>query len=195
MYRIIPVENDVQGFAFVDDVFTREELDLLQQTARNATVQAVVGGDNSNIYDKDVRRSKVNWVRFLPDTAWIFEKLARSVRLLNARYYRYDIEGFGEDLQLTNYDSSDHGTYSWHIDRGGFGSQVRKMSLVLQLSEPGEYEGGELQVLETSTTPTTIEKKRGRLTIFPSHTIHRVTPVSLGNRQTLVAWLYGNPLR
>ena len=62
--------------------------------------------------------------------------------------------------------------------------------MVLQLSDPSEYEGGELQLL-TGKEPTTIQKQRGLITVFPAWTLHQVTPVTKGTRQTLVAWISG----
>jgi PKHD-type hydroxylase len=78
--------------------------------------------------------------------------------------------------------------YGWHQDYGGEIS--RKLSLVLQLSDPSEYEGGNLQV-KTSSEPQTVKKQRGFIAAFPSYVLHQVTPVTKGNRQSLVAWVSG----
>jgi PKHD-type hydroxylase len=107
---------------------------------------------------------------------------------LNAQYYRFDLTGFGEPIQLTNYDQSEQGMYGWHQDYGGGTS--RKLSLVLQLTDPSQYEGGNLQVL-TSGQPQTVRKQRGLVAAFPSYVLHQVTPVMSGNRQSLVAWVSG----
>ena len=78
--------------------------------------------------------------------------------------------------------------YGWHQD---FNSQVsRKLTLVVQLSDPSEYEGGNLEVL-TNGSPMRVRKQRGLLAAFPAWTLHQVTPVSQGNRQSLVAWISG----
>ena len=66
----------------------------------------------------------------------------------------------------------------------------RKLTLVLQLSDPSEYEGGELQSL-TSLQPGTVNKKKGIIAAFPSWTLHQVTPVTKGVRKTLVIWVAG----
>jgi PKHD-type hydroxylase len=79
--------------------------------------------------------------------------------------------------------------YKWHQDFGGSGAS-RKLSVVLQLSDPSEYEGGELQIL-TSGQAISIQKKRGLITVFPAWTLHQVTPVVKGTRQTLVTWISG----
>ena len=76
------------------------------------------------------------------------------------------------------------------IEPFGASGISRKLSMVLQLSDPSEYEGGELQIL-TSKEPTSMQKKRGIITVFPAWTLHQVTPVIKGTRQTLVAWISG----
>ena len=83
---------------------------------------------------------------------------------INAQYYRFDLTGFGEALQLTNYDQSENGMYGWHQDYGG--SVSRKLSMAVQLTDPSEYEGGNLQVM-TSAEPQNIRKQRGANCNFP----------------------------
>jgi PKHD-type hydroxylase len=126
------------------------------------------------------------------DSEWIYNKLSHIVSDVNSKYFRFDLSGFGEPLQLTNYLSENSGNYDWHIDMG---SQVsRKLSVTLQLSHPWEYEGGVLE-LYNSNTITQIPKQRGLVTIFPSWNLHRVTPVTKGSRQSLVLWVSGSPFR
>jgi len=36
-----------------------------------------------------------------------------------------------------------------------------------------------------------MQKKRGLITVFPAWTLHQVTPVTKGTRQTLVTWVCG----
>jgi PKHD-type hydroxylase len=62
--------------------------------------------------------------------------------------------------------------------------------LVVQLSDPSEYEGGELR-LHTSQEPVIIRKEKGMVVCFPSYTLHEVTPVTRGERYTLVGWVHG----
>ena len=91
-------------------------------------------------------------------------------------------------MQLTTYLSENLGTYDWHQDYNADIS--RKLSIVVQLSNPSDYEGGELEIL-AHEPKISIQKKRGFITIFPSYTVHRVTPVTKGTRQSLVAWVSG----
>ena len=71
---------------------------------------------------------------------------------------------------------------------------IRKLSLVVQLSDPADYQGGELQVL-SAEEPTTFSKARGTVVVFPSYVLHRVMPVTSGTRFSLAGWVGGPHLR
>lgn len=187
---LTPYAMAVEPFAWWEGAFTDQELDWLQEKAIRAEQQAQVGGGSQGDDLNRIRRSKVSWLNKNQDTTWVFERLSDVVSSLNAQYFRLDLTGFGEAIQLTNYDQSDHGMYGWHQDYGGRISPSRKLSVVLQLTDPARYEGGNLQVL-TSGEPQTIRKQRGLIAAFPSYTLHQVTPVMQGSRQSLVAWITG----
>jgi PKHD-type hydroxylase len=95
-------------------------------------------------------------------------------------------------MQYTVYESDTQGHYTWHQDTGVNLTDLapRKLSMVLQLSDPSEYEGGNLQVM-TEISPQTVKKQRGLVAVFPSYVLHQVTPVTQGTRQSLVAWISG----
>ena len=189
---LTPYSMPIEPFVWWEGGFTEQELNWLQEQARNADQRAQAGDIKTEEELKQVRRSQVSWLQKTPDTAWVFEKLGHIASSLNAKYFRFDLTGFGEPLQLTNYDQSEHGMYGWHQDYGGGTS--RKLSLVLQLTDPSQYEGGNLQIM-TGGQPQTVRKQRGLVAAFPSYVLHQVTPVTSGNRQSLVAWISGPAFR
>lgn len=185
---LTPYADKVESFVWWEGGFTEQELNWLQEQAMKADQRAQVGGNPTGDDLAKIRRSQVSWLNKDQDTAWVFEKLGQIASALNAQYYRFDLTGFGEALQLTNYDQSEHGMYGWHQD---YNAKIsRKLSLVLQLTDPSQYEGGNLQVM-TGGQPQTVRKQRGLVAAFPSYVLHQVTPVTSGNRQSLVAWVSG----
>jgi PKHD-type hydroxylase len=192
---LTPYAASIEPYVWWEGAFTEKELDWLQQQAKNADQRAIVGGNTSDNALNNIRRSQVSWLNKTPDAAWVFDKLAHVVSSLNAQFFRFDLTGFGEAIQLTNYDQSEHGMYGWHQDyNGGTGSPSRKFSLVLQLTDPAQYEGGNLEIM-SSAEPVTVQKKRGFIAAFPSYQLHQVTPVTQGSRQSLVAWITGPSFR
>ena len=191
-HLLTPYAKKIEPFVWWEGAFTEQELDWLQQKAKASEQNAVVGGKNGAEVNLDVRRSQVSWVENNPDTKWIFEKLAHIATKLNADYFQFDLTGFGEQLQLTNYDQSENGMYGWHQD---YNSGVsRKLSLVVQLTDPAEYEGGNLQIMTTGVSQN-VRKQRGLIAVFPSYVLHQVTPVTQGSRQSLVTWVSGPPFK
>jgi PKHD-type hydroxylase len=139
--------------------------------------------------DDVIRKSKVAWINNNSRTNWLYDRMAFITRNLNGQFFDFDLYGFVEDFQYTVYDQDgDH--YTWHMDKGRNSTSPRKLSLVLQLSDPSEYEGGDLEIF-TGNTPTVLEKKKGIIHAFPSFVMHRVTPVTRGIRKTLVVWVSG----
>jgi PKHD-type hydroxylase len=188
-YVLTPQSRQIEPYVWWEGAFNEQELGWLQSKAREATQNASVGGGQGvGGINPDIRRSQVSWLSNTPETHWIFEKLGFVAARLNSNWFGFDLTGFGEPLQLTHYDQSENGMYGWHQDYGGGIS--RKLSLVLQLSDPSEYEGGNLQV-KTGSEPQSVRKQRGLVAAFPSYVLHQVTPVTQGNRQSLVAWISG----
>jgi PKHD-type hydroxylase len=174
-------------YVWWDDAFNEREIAQLQKIALNSSNNAGIGGPNG--YDASIRRSQVQFLPNSPEYRWVYERLGEVVSRVNANYYRFDLTGFGEQLQMTNYNSEEQGTYGWHMDMGVQGVS-RKLSLVLQLTDPSQYEGGNLEILAGSNA-SIVEKKKGRIVLFPSWMLHRVTPVTKGQRQSLVVWVSG----
>jgi len=187
-YLLTPYAKPIPPFVWWEGAFTEQELNWLQAKAKAAEQNAEVGGGEGGVVNKQVRRSQVSWIDNNPNTKWVFEKLAHVASQLNAENFRFDLTGFGENLQLTNYDQSENGMYGWHQDYGGGVS--RKLSMAMQLTDPSEYEGGNLQTMTTGE-PANVRKQRGLIAVFPSYVLHQVTPVTQGSRQSLVAWISG----
>lgn len=187
-YLLTPYALPVEPWVWWEGAFTEQELNWLQNKAKQAEQNAQVGNGRGGAVDPNIRRSQVSWLNNGPETKWVFEKLANVVSKMNAQHFRFDLTGFGEPLQLTNYDQSENGMYGWHQDYGGGVS--RKLSVTVQLTDPSEYEGGNLQMM-TSGQPQNVRKQRGLIALFPSYVLHQVTPVTQGSRQSLVVWVSG----
>ena len=182
-------DNDtVSNLVNVEQTFTAKECRSIIKLGNSFKSQkAVVRGDNQS-----VRKSKVSWIGVTEDSKWIFERLGKIIVDLNNKYFNFNIHGIVEAIQFTHYKHPD-GKYERHIDRVHNGL-VRKLSAVIQLSDPINYEGGQL-LIHQGPKPMPVDKKQGTFTIFPSYTLHEVTPVSKGERYSLVVWVNGKPFK
>jgi PKHD-type hydroxylase len=179
--------------AYWEGFFSEEELDkILALPQWHEQQEAVVNGDaDIGIIDNNIRRSQTAWLQVTSETEWIWRKIANVVGGVNSTFFRFDLTGCYEPMQLSVYKESDGGHYNWHVDSSAFSKKVpRKLSMSLLLSDPSEFEGGELQV-QLSKEAKVLEAKRGRAWFFPSYVLHRVTPVTKGVRRSLVLWVGG----
>ena len=176
-------------YAYADGQFTEEELAILKEIAITSENDATVGSSGRSEVNKNIRKTKVKFLDYSKEYDWLFSKVSFLAEDLNQQFYGFDLSWLGEPLQFTNYLSSEKGCYKWHQDMGAIIS--RKLSFVLQLSNPEEYEGGELQLMVGSDEPVQVEKKKGKVVVFPSWTVHRVTEVTKGSRQSMVCWVTG----
>lgn len=184
----VPFEDKVENYAYADDVFTKEELDKIIELGltKNATT-GLIGGKNLRKNLK-TRKSKTSWIEPCEESEWLFRKLTDVIVKANNDFFGFDLFGLMEPLQFTIYDEKGS-KYSPHIDK--IKNQItRKLSLVLQLSDPKEYEGGDLELF-LEKRGSKIKKKRGYISIFPSYTLHGVKPVTSGKRYSLVVWAHG----
>lgn len=124
-----------------------------------------------------------------PDTDWLYERLLTRIREANAQFFHFQIVMLGTPMVM-RYEHS--GFYGAHADIGNGLISTRKLSVVIMLTPPEEYTGGEL--IFTPHFPR-IPKDQGSLVIFPSYLRHQVMPVTSGLRHTLVSWIYGPPFR
>ncbi|PKP83327.1 MAG: Fe2+-dependent dioxygenase [Alphaproteobacteria bacterium HGW-Alphaproteobacteria-18] len=83
-------------------------------------------------------------------------------------------------------------TYGLHIDNPVMGKGEARLrtdlSLTLFLSPPESYEGGELEI-ETVFRTESIKLPAGSMVIYPSTELHRVAPVTSGERFVFVSWI------
>ena len=68
---------------------------------------------------------------------------------------------------------------------------IRKLSFSLQLSDPDDYEGGNVQLIDDSGKSYFAPRKRGSIILFDSRAQHRVLKVTKGVRKSIVGWVVG----
>lgn len=81
-------------------------------------------------------------------------------------------------------------SYGPHVDNALLGDPPLRSDLAFTLfiSEPADYDGGEL-VLQQPEGDATIKLDAGTLYLYPATTVHRVDPVTRGERLVVVGWI------
>ena len=154
------------------------------------------GSEPSSILPRErlaqTRSSTIRWIDYLdPRAKWLVDELGRMAIEANNKLFQLDLYGFTEKLQFTEYEGQGS-HYDWHPDIGP-NMTKRQISIVVQLSDEKDYEGGEL-LINTGHLMTP-SKKQGTVVLFPSFLMHKVEPLRSGNRYSLVSWISGNTWR
>jgi PKHD-type hydroxylase len=173
--------------------FSPEECDRIVMIAQTAPARdaRLVG----QTQDHNLRRADLVWLDDVPGSDWVMDRIIDIVRAANRDRFGFDLQSFAESAQVARYDAAREGHFDWHSDIGdGPLARQRKLTMVVQLSEPDAYEGGRLEVMPSAHVQVA-SRERGDAMIFPSFLLHRVTPVTGGQRQSLTIWAHGPAFR
>jgi PKHD-type hydroxylase len=181
--------DQVNLYAFWNNAFSKEECQKIINIAKD---KGLIKGTTKGV-TKDVRDSKVSWLYPVDGMDWVFRRVTDITLNLNERFFKFDLFGLNEGFQFTNYEAPS-GKYGKHVDRA-INSPVRKLSISIQLTNPEEYEGGELKLYDGEEEGIVMDKAQGTLIIFPSYVLHEVIPITKGTRNSLVTWITGKQFK
>ena len=201
--------------------------DIVAYGKQHQTEMAVTGGlgrdENKDAYKTDgtmkkgaiknlqkKRKSEIVWM----NDKWIYKEIHPFIHEANKTAgWNFDWD-FSESCQFTKYGVGQH--YGWHCDSWdkpydkpddiNSHGKIRKLSVTVSLSDPSEYDGGNLEFdfrnqvdwernKKSKIKECTEIRPRGSIIVFPSFVWHRVNPVTKGTRYSLVIWNLGRPFR
>lgn len=180
--------HHLTSFCFYNDFFNEEIISRIVEIGDKIKPQTPTIGAKGRI-DSDVRKGTIHWIPADEEYSWLYRNLTDIILAANEKYFKFDLIHI-DTLQYSVYNEGDR--YEKHLDSHGDGpgKYSRKLSFSLQLSDPSEYEGGELSLLYQEK-PYHASKEKGAITFFPSYILHEVLPVTKGTRKALVGWVSG----
>lgn len=183
---IYNVETDIDQtqYQWFENGFNEEKLEWISNLSELYPFEegSTVGGE------KEYRKSSIKWLHYDHLSSWVYDDLSEIVMEANKKW-KFNLYSVIDSIQYAEYKGGgEH--YDWHVDIGPSISH-RKISIITQLSDPDDYEGGDLQIWTGGSYKTT-PKVKGSCIVFPSFIMHRVTPVTMGLRKSLVLWVGGD---
>jgi PKHD-type hydroxylase len=182
-------------WCYFKERFTKEDIDFIITEGLKLPVQeAKLGPDGETSLD-NYRKSKIRFIQS-DDTKfnWLFRSLWDMALQANDEWFNFHISRLSY-IQLAEYDESYQGEYKKHQDvfwMNGDPKYHRKLSCIVQLTDPSDYQGGNFELFNTSSVPDVEELRTKGTTIFiPSFIEHQATPVTKGTRYSLAAWFDG----
>lgn len=142
--------------------------------------------------EKDPMRSVLQYgIPIRDDTVWLYDRLLSLAAAVNAKHeWNFEIAGFYRPLNLLRYVGAQEHFYNWHIDIVSGSESARKISVSLQLSAPDDYKGCDLEI-NNGDRIIRPSRDQGTIVMFPSYMLHRVTPITAGERWAVVGWVQG----
>jgi predicted 2-oxoglutarate/Fe(II)-dependent dioxygenase YbiX len=186
----------VTSEAFLDD----EDCALLRQIGAEMDTEPPDHGNTCCRGDAQVRQT---WglARAGPTADFVYGLFRLILETVNAKHFGYALDAHargerlfdtldaGEFCSFLAYSAGSRG-YRQHHDAAK--SMRRRLSLVAFLSDPDDYEGGQLEMRRDHAWEV-VPNGLGTVVVFDSRTVHRVTPITGGVRHTAVAWANAAP--
>ena len=178
--------------------FTPEQCkQILEDSLQIPAQDAKLGVAGMNDYQaNDYRKSKIRFIQKEnhPQFHWLFDELWKMGSQANHDWFNFHITNLSF-IQLAEYDASYQGEYKKHHDVFWINNDKyhRKLTCVIQLTDPSEYEGGDLELFDLNEYPNKEElRQQGTAIFFPSFIPHQAHPVTKGTRYSLAVWFEGD---
>jgi PKHD-type hydroxylase len=191
----MPEHNIAKPVGHFEQVIPSELIDLMVKEVESMSPEiyseASIGNNDDSKIVLEARNSKISWWY---EHHWVSSIFSHYFNKVNREFWEYDLN-YLSGIQITTYEPGDH--YTWHSDYGTSLDEryTRKLSASLLITDPSEYEGGDLEFIDYHGNTISAPREKGTMIIFDSRIPHRVTPVTKGKRISLVAWMLGPKLR
>ena len=149
-------------------------------------------GTDTDSYESNNR--DIAYITPMPYSKWLYDLLFPLALEANEKLFHFDIDIVTDPIHYVIY-PEDGGHLDWHMDIGAYGVNKRKIAMTVQLSDPSEYEGGEFEIWFGGKQSIVVPREKGDVICFPSFCMHRVKPITKGQRKCLVFWSGGRPFR
>lgn len=182
-------------WCYYNQYFDRETCAKILQLGLQLPVEDAVIGLNGGIVDDQWRRSKVRFIQKTnPEFGFLFDAMWKMAIEANDQWFKFHISKL-DYIQLAEYDAAYLGEYKKHHDvfwLNGDQDYHRKLTAIVQLSDPSAYEGGNFEMFDLSHYPSSDDiRNQGTTFFFPSFLTHQATPVTRGTRYSLACWFDG----
>lgn len=168
-------------------LFSKEECNLIINSCLDDMwlPSRVVGKDK-------LHQSKRQKLRGEPG-GFPFDNIRTVTKQANDEIYDFRLLGIiDQDFpQIYRYEEGDY--HNLHIDVTPMAT-TRKLSFIVNLTDPTEYEGGEIQFLNTDTSTGNLEEQ-GSIIIFPSFLPYKISEVTKGRKDVIAGCIHGAVFR
>jgi len=168
-------------------------------------IEPLLTSEQCNTFLRALDAPEADWRPGADTAGWHARTVKQNQQLASNSYLRHNlqqkIQGYflGNPLfQAAAFPRSIHSilfsrysagqSYGRHVDNAWMGANRSDLSFTLALNSTDDYTGGEL-VLELPTKEQAFRLPQGHALVYPSTLLHRVEPVTSGERMVAVGWI------
>lgn len=180
-------------WCYYNQYFSKDQCEfIINEGLKLPDIKANLGVNGEN-HNDEYRRSNVRFIqKDNPKFTWLFQEMWRMAIESNDMWFGFHLSKL-DFIQLAEYDSAYEGEYKKHHDVFWINgtNYHRKLTAVIQLSDPNDYEGGDLILHTQNESPPSEIKKQGSVIFIPSFIEHQANKVTKGKRYSLACWFDG----
>ena len=176
----------------IEPIFTPKQCQMVidkGMSLKSEQASVGMGQKPGGGYDPKKRVTTISWIPF-SHMMEMYKQIENQMIKANNNHFGFQGMRLTEPAQFTHY--LEGGFYYWHMYNDihvKHQPPVRKISMTLLLSDPSTFDGGELEFMSKGKRA---KLKQGQAIFFASWLMHRVKPVTRGDRKSLVMW-FGGP--
>lgn len=167
------------------ELFTKEECEtIIGNCIEELWLPATVVGNTDGNFHRSRRQKLRGDIAGFP-----FLNIRDVTKLANVNVYDFKLLGIiDQDFpQIFSYGENDF--YKMHMELNSMSSS-RKLSFIINLSDPDSYEGGDIEFLNISADSALLHEQ-GSCLIFPSYLAYSIAPVTKGTKKIIVGHVHG----
>ena len=169
--------------------------DIIKEAKKLPAQEASVGTNGIESVNQDIRKSKVSFINSSNKTFdFLYDEIWRRAIEANHLMFNFHITKL-DYIQFAEYEASKNGEYKKHQDVfwvNGDPFYHRKLTCIIQLSDPNEYEGGDFEIFDVCEYPNADDiRQQGTIIFIPSFVYHRANLITKGTRHSIAAWIDG----
>ncbi len=179
-------------WCYFKSYFSSDYCNSIIEKSKNLIFEKANLGEDGLTQIENYRKSDVTWLypHEFPD---LYNEIWKLEREANKTWFGFHVDNL-EYIQLARYEGDNHGEYKKHKDVFWVNNSERhrKLSAVVQLSDPNDYEGGDLTFFQCNEYPDKEDiRQQGTVIFFPSFIDHQANPVLNGTRYSMAIWFEG----
>jgi PKHD-type hydroxylase len=182
-------------WCYYNSYFTPEQCANIIDSAKSIPAKMGALGTVGDNINEEVRKSKIRFIhKENKKFSYLFDEIWKLAIQANDEWFGIHISKL-DFIQLAEYDASYDGEYKVHHDVFWMNNDPiyhRKMTAIIQLSDPNSYEGGNVEIVDCNEKPNPNEiRNQGTALFFPSLLTHKANLVTKGTRYSIACWFEG----